>query len=78
MLIVDKAEFKKMCEYYRQINKVPLEEIQWIDNGKPIVIDPEVFKEWEYVCLNNKTFGEEVILKTDVLEITALPEYKEE
>jgi hypothetical protein len=45
-----------LVEERAKINRVPLESIEFFENGMKLDISPEVLEEWRFVGLNNIDF----------------------
>ncbi len=53
---VDIEEIRALKARLAEINLVPLEDIQWFENGVEVQIPPETVAEWKFVGLNNADF----------------------
>lgn len=54
--IVNAEEVRALKEQLREINNIPLEDIEWHEDGKPLDINPEFIKEWRFIGMNNSDF----------------------
>ena len=54
---IEISEIEKLTERLREINRLNLQDIQWIDeNGKISSISPELIDEFKFTGLNNVDF----------------------
>lgn len=53
---VDIEHVRKIQEERMKINKVPLEQIEWYEDGKKVEIDPGIIDDFLYTGLNNTDF----------------------
>ena len=49
-------EVKALKARLREINKLDFENIEWTENGVPLVIDKRCVEGWEEIGLNNSDF----------------------
>lgn len=54
--VVNIEVVKKIIDDLREINKIPFDEIEWHENGKPLDIPKEVLEEWKFTGLSNYSF----------------------
>jgi len=55
-------EVRQLKARLREINRIPLSEIQWLDaEGKIVNVDPKDLKFWKFTGLNNADFVETII-----------------
>lgn len=66
---VDLEELARVKQYLRHINNTPLDQIEWIFNGKKLDIDSEFLAEWRFVGLNNTHFIESCINDDAVISL---------
>jgi hypothetical protein len=58
-MIVNYDEVLRHMEIRSGINRMPLEEIEWVrDDGTKIVFDPKLVDEFKFIGLNNISFVE--------------------
>jgi hypothetical protein len=58
-MIVNYDEVLRQMEIRSGINRMPLEEIEWVrDDGTRIVFDPKLVDEFKFIGLNNTSFVE--------------------
>lgn len=62
-------ELTKAVDYLRGINRKPLEEIVFTENGIPVKIDPTLVNEWSFIGLNNVEFITSKFYKDGYTEI---------
>lgn len=53
---VDIETILELQEKLNEINSVPLDNIEFFENGELIEIDKDKIERWEYVGLNNTAF----------------------
>jgi hypothetical protein len=53
---IDINEVKKARNFLRSVNKHELEDIEWVENGKPIKVTAKANAEFQYLGLNNSDF----------------------
>lgn len=63
MIDVDIEEVRKLKARLREINSVPFEDIQWMHNGKPLVVQQTVADGWRLYGFNNADFVRYVVDK---------------
>lgn len=54
---IDVEEVRKLHARMKEINSVPLEEIEWFENGKKIDVDSEIISDWKFMGLTNFYFA---------------------
>jgi len=52
-MIIDINELLQMEAKRKEINDIPIEDIQWQDGEKMIPISPELLNEWKFIGLSN-------------------------
>lgn len=53
---VDINEVMRIQSRRREINSVPLADIEWTDGDKPVQIDPAIIQEFAFTGLSNVDF----------------------
>jgi hypothetical protein len=53
---VDVEYAKHLRAELKKINAVPLDEIEWYENGKKLEIEKDLIEEWKFTGLNNVDF----------------------
>jgi hypothetical protein len=53
---IDIEHVRKIQEERMKINSVPIEQIEWYEDGKKVEIDPKVIEDFVYTGLNNTDF----------------------
>lgn len=56
-------EVAALIQRRKEINIIPLENIEWTLNGVPIDIDPKEIEDFKFIGLSNVTFVECLLLK---------------
>lgn len=56
MIQIDINEIFRLDERRREINRIPMEEIQWMDGDFPIHVTKETIKEWEFCGMGSFNF----------------------
>lgn len=56
MIQVDIGELMAAQAVLDRVNTIKLEEIQWVDKGVVLNIDPRDIQEWKFVGLSNTDF----------------------
>lgn len=68
MIRVDVDYLKYLFDNINEINKVPFNEIDWIENGEIVEIDPKLKDTWKYIGLNNTDFIRYGYYKDGIIE----------
>jgi len=55
-MIVNINELLELKEKLNEINSIPLEEIEFYENGELVEIPEELLEQWDYIGLNNVDF----------------------
>lgn len=55
-MIVNIDELRNLLRTIDDINATPLEEIKWVENGRPVQITKRMIKDWKDVGLTNTWF----------------------
>lgn len=51
-------ELKKAIDYIKELEKIPLKDIEWIDeNGKVVEIPEKEIQDWKFTGMGNKYFA---------------------
>ncbi|CAB3784680.1 hypothetical protein [Pararobbsia alpina] len=53
---IDVDEAIATIQEWRALNKPELADMQFVRNGEPVVIDPEIVEEFRFIGLNNTDF----------------------
>lgn len=61
--IINVEDVRRIREELAVINRLKLEDIEWHENGQPLVIAPEAIEYWRFCGLNNTGFIEFEIYK---------------
>jgi hypothetical protein len=56
MTRIDIEQVRVLRQQLKDINSIPLEDIEWYENGVPVDIDPAVVSEFAFIGLNNVDF----------------------
>lgn len=59
---VNADEVRRLKARLREINRIPIEQIAWVDDsGTPVKVHPDDVSEWHFCGLNNSDFVELII-----------------
>ncbi len=64
-MIIDIEEVRKLLDRKNEINRCPLKEIQWRENGEILQIPDEILASWKFMGLSNIMFIELDYYKED-------------
>jgi hypothetical protein len=53
---IDVDRIKALHNEIMEFNKLNLEDVQFVQNGVHIIVNPKVIKDWTYTGLNNRDF----------------------
>lgn len=53
---VDIEEILALKARLREINSIPLEDIEWYENGQLVTVSPDVVNEYKFVGMGNDWF----------------------
>jgi len=69
MIKIRAEEVRQLKARFREINQIPLEKIEWIDEtGQEIILDPKDVDYWRFCGLNNVDFVEFIIDAEEIPE----------
>lgn len=55
-MIVDITEIERCLKYFKQVNDCPFEDIIWVKDGVPLLVDPETSEDFKFIGLSNRDF----------------------
>jgi hypothetical protein len=58
---INVEEIRAMNKRRAEINALEFKDIEWLEDGKPIQIDPSVTEDWDFTGMGNYSFVEYVI-----------------
>jgi hypothetical protein len=53
---INVEDVREVAEKVRQINSVPFFEIEWFENGEPVIVPPDRLEDWDFIGLSNMDF----------------------
>ncbi len=65
---IDVNEIKRIEERRREINSIPLENIEWVDGDMPVNIPAKHVEDWKFIGLSNCCFAETEFYLTGLVE----------
>lgn len=54
---VDVTHLVSIMKFLSEIERAPLADIVWLDNGKVVPVTEEQIKDWKFTGLNNRDFA---------------------
>lgn len=64
-MIVNVEEVRALKARLREINRVPIEQIEWHEGGQKLELDPDLVADWSFMGMNNADFIDTEYYKED-------------